>query len=106
MYCVTKSLLTGLPVLSVPSRSCALASLETYFVLKESYAYCRVHPSSVVEQFDSSDAPTASQSLAWIAVLLFSEQESSQLRNLLRRWVGPLPRALGRRYSGLQATFE
>ena len=50
--------------------------------LKESCAYRRVHPSSAVEQFDSSDVPTASQSLAWTAVRLFSEQESSQHRKV------------------------
>ena len=33
-----------------------------------------------MEQFDSPDVPTASQSLAWTAVRLFSEQESSQRR--------------------------
>ena len=90
MHCGTKSLLTGLPVLSAlfqsfvtpRSRSYAMASLETYFVLKESCAYRRVHSSSVVEQFDSSDVPTASQSLAWTAVRLFSEQESSQHRKV------------------------
>ena len=59
-----------------------MASLETYFVLKESCAYHRVHPSSVVERFDSSGVPTASQSLAWTAVRLFSEQESSQHRKV------------------------
>ena len=88
MCCVTKSLLTGLPVFSVPfqlyvtprSRSYAMASLETQLVLKEPCAYRRAHLSSVVEQFDSYDIPTASQSLAWTAVHLFSEQESSQHR--------------------------
>ena len=59
-----------------------MASLETSFVLKELCAYRRVHPSSVIEQFDSSDVPTASQSLAWTAVRLFSEQESSQHRKV------------------------
>ena len=44
--------------------------------------YRRVHPSSVVEQFDSYDVPTASQSLAGTAVRLFSEQESSQHRKV------------------------
>ena len=55
-----------------------MASLETQFVLKESCAYRKVYPSSVVEQFDSSDVPTTSQSPAWTAARLFSEQESSQ----------------------------
>ena len=55
-----------------------MASLETLFVLTKSCAYCRAHPSSIVEQFDSSNVPTASQSLAWTAVRLFSEKESSQ----------------------------
>ena len=55
-----------------------MSSLETYFVLKESCTYRKVHPSSVVEQLDSSDVPTASQSLAWTVVRLFSQQESSQ----------------------------
>ena len=63
-----------------PGCSYAMASLETQFVLKESCAYCRVHRSSVVEQFDSSDVPTVSQSLGWTDVRLFSEQESSQHR--------------------------
>ena len=31
-----------------------------------------------MEQFDCSDVPTVSQSLAWTAVRLFTEQESSQ----------------------------
>ena len=92
MYYVTKSLLTGLPVLSVlfqlcvapRSRSYAMASLETQFVLRESCAYRRVNPLSVVEQFDSLDVPTASQSLAWTAVRLFSEQESSQYRKVTK----------------------
>ena len=85
---MTKPLLTGLPVLSVSFQSCvtprshsyAMAILETQFFLNESCAYRKVHLSSVVEQFDSSDVPTASQSLAWTAVRLFSEQESSQHR--------------------------
>ena len=59
-----------------------MASLGTQIVLKESCAYRRVNPLSVVEQFDSSDVPTASQSLAWTAVRLFSEQESSQHRKV------------------------
>ena len=59
-----------------------MASSETSFVLKESCAYHSVHPSSVVEPFDSSDVPTASQSLAWTDVRLFSEQESSQHRKV------------------------
>ena len=88
MCCVIKSLLTGLPVLSVLFQSCvtprsrsyAMASLETQIVLKESCAYRRVHPSSVLEQFNSSDVPNSSQSLAWTAVRLFFEQESSQHR--------------------------
>ena len=33
-----------------------------------------------MEQFDSSDVPTASQSLAWATVRIFSKQESSQHR--------------------------
>ena len=44
--------------------------------------YRRVHPFSVVEQFGSSNVPTASQSLAWTAARLFSEQESSQHRKV------------------------
>ena len=47
---------------------------------KRKCVYRRVHPSSVVEQFDSSDVPTALQSLASTAERLFSEQESSQHR--------------------------
>ena len=95
MYCVTKSFLTGLPVLNVPFQSCvtssscshAMANLETSFVLKESCAYRRVHPPSVVEQFGSSDVPTVLQSLAWIAVRLFSKYESSQHRKATT-WLG------------------
>ena len=44
--------------------------------------YRRVHPSSVIEWVDSSDVPTALQSLAWTAVRLFSEQESSRHRKV------------------------
>ena len=51
-------------------------------MLKKSCAYRRVHPSSVIERFDRSDVPTASQSLAWTAVHLFSEQESSRHRKV------------------------
>ena len=59
-----------------------MASLGTYFFLKESCAYRKVNLLSVVKQFDSSDVPIASQSLAWTAVRLFSEQESSQHRKV------------------------
>ena len=72
-----------------------MASLETLFVLKESCAYCRVHPSSVVEQFDSSDVPTASQLVARTAVRLFSEQESSQHRKVTTSLGWAIPMCAG-----------
>ena len=62
---------------------------------KESCAYRRVHLSSVVEQFDSSDVPTASQSLAWTAVRLFSEQESSQHRKVTTSLDWAIPMCAG-----------
>ena len=81
MYCVTKSFLIGLPVLSVPfqswvtprSRSYAVASSEMQFVLKESCAYRKVHPPSAVGQFDSFYVPTASHPLVWTTVRLSFE---------------------------------
>ena len=85
MYCVTKSLLNGLPVLSVPFKSCvtprsrsyAMESLETLFVVKESCAY----------------VSSLNRSLARIEKLIFC-------------WVGRYHVRWVARYSGLQETSE
>ena len=85
MYCVTKSLLNGLPVLSVPFKSCVTPQVS--FVCHGKLGNV-IRPQGVV------------------CVRLFSQQESSLHRRATPSLGWPLPCALGRLLLWIARNFQ